>query len=346
MIINNSPVRTSVNYGINNFEISNEFLNNNLKTYTNFKIENAENCGILNNLSQKQTYPLNKNFTKLKPNFSKKIIIKQNTQKPLIVNFDLNKNEFLVENLFLEISNGVCANAIIILNSKYNAYHLGFLKLKLFQNSSLNLVVINSLNEGSTNLFNIENFNLKNANLNIKIIDFGCEYSVFSNYSFLKQDGATANLQNIYLGKNNNKLDYNFVQKIYGLNCNGLINSVGALLDKSCKSFKGTIEFNKGAKKSVGTESEFCFLLSNKAKTKALPILLCYEEDVTGTHSSAVGKLDSKQLFYISSRGLTKQEAVKIVVKAKFTAILNNLFDENLKNNILKKLDEKIKYEE
>ena len=38
-------------------------------------------------------------------------------------------------------------------------------------------------------------------------------------------------------------------------------------------------------------------LLSDKAKSIALPMLLCTEEDVEGNHSTASGKVDEKQLF-------------------------------------------------
>ena len=43
-------------------------------------------------------------------------------------------------------------------------------------------------------------------------------------------------------------------------------------------------------------------LLSDKAKSKALPMLLCTEEDVEGNHSTATGKLDEKELFYINDK--------------------------------------------
>lgn len=346
MIVNNTPVRTSINYGINNFEVDCNFINSNVKNYNNYKIQNLQNNQLLNEISLKQSFPINTNLYKFNKNFSKKIVLSKNTLKPIVINFNLNKNEILFEDLFVEVKQNITANVVIILKSKSKCFHNGFLKLKLCSNSNLNLVVINSLHEDSANLFNHESTLLKNAKLDIKIIDFGSNYSVFSNYSFLKGNGVKSNLQTIYLGKNNNKLDYNFVHKIYGENCSSYINSVGALLNESSKNFKGTIQFCKGSKKSVGNENDFCMLLSNNAKSKALPMLLCNEEDISGNHSTAVGKLNNKQLFYIMSRGLSKQEAVKIIIKAKFSSVLNNLFSNELKNNILKKLDEKIKYEE
>lgn len=49
-------------------------------------------------------------------------------------------------------------------------------------------------------------------------------------------------------------------------------------------------------------------LLSDKAKSKALPMLLCTEEDVEGSHSTATGKVDESELFYLMTRGFSKKK--------------------------------------
>ena len=62
-------------------------------------------------------------------------------------------------------------------------------------------------------------------------------------------------------------------------------------------------------------------LLSDKAKSIALPMLLCSEEEVEGNHSSSAGKIGEKELFYIMSRGFELKEAMKLLVRAKFNKI-------------------------
>ncbi len=80
-------------------------------------------------------------------------------------------------------------------------------------------------------------------------------------------------------------------------------------------------------------------LLSDKAKSLALPMLLCSEEDVEGNHSSSAGKVGEKELFYIMSRGFTLKEAMKLIVRAKFNKILEKIEEEELKNQILNEID-------
>ena len=110
----------------------------------------------------------------------------------------------------------------------------------------------------------------------------------------------------------------------------------------SKKHFKGTIDFKKGCKKATGNENEACMLLSETAKSLALPMLLCSEEDVEGNHSSSAGKIGEKELFYIMSRGFELKEAQKLLVRANFNKILENIKNEDLKNIVLKEIDTKL----
>lgn len=83
-------------------------------------------------------------------------------------------------------------------------------------------------------------------------------------------------------------------------------------------------------------------LLSDKAKSKALPMLLCTEEDVEGSHSTATGKVDESELFYLMTRGFSKKEAMKLIVKANFSAIIDKINDESLKEEIINEVDNRL----
>lgn len=73
--------------------------------------------------------------------------------------------------------------------------------------------------------------------------------------------------------------DLNYIVHLRGEKTNVDIDVQGALKDSSKKNFKGTIDFKKGCKKAKGNENEYCMLLSDKAKSIALPMLLCTEAD-------------------------------------------------------------------
>ena len=170
----------------------------------------------------------------------------------------------------------------------------------------------------------------------------GGKNSITNYYSNLIGDLSDNKLESIYLGKDNQLIDINYIAELRGKKSNIDINVQGALKDQAKKHFKGTIDFKKGCKKATGNENEECMLLSDKAKSIALPMLLCSEEDVEGNHSSSAGKVGEKELFYIMSRGFNFKEAMKLMVRAKFNKILENIKDENLKQEILDEINTKL----
>ena len=134
----------------------------------------------------------------------------------------------------------------------------------------------------------------------------------------------------------------NYIGELRGEKSEIEIEVQGALKDKAKKHFKGTIDFKKGSKKAKGNENEFCMLLSDTATAISLPMLLCKEEDVEGNHSSAAGKIGNKELFYIMSRGFDKKEAMKLMVRARFNAIIQRIENEDLKSEILNEIDARL----
>ena len=83
-------------------------------------------------------------------------------------------------------------------------------------------------------------------------------------------------------------------------------------------------------------------LLSDTAKSLALPMLLCSEEEVEGNHSSSAGKIGPKELFYIMSRGFELKEAMKLMVKAKFNEIIQTIKNVDLKNEIIEEIEKRL----
>ena len=241
------------------------------------------------------------------------------------------------------IANGD-TNIIIeyISNTSKKCFHNGIIRTIANAKSKLDITIVNLLNEQSENFEAIENKLEENSNVKYTIIDIGGKTSISNYYSNIIGDNAENDLKSIYLGIDNQIKDINYIAELRGKKTNIDIDVQGALKDSAKKNFKGTIDFKKGAKKSKGNENEYCMLLSNKAKSIALPMLLCTEEDVEGNHSTASGKVDAKQLFYLMTRGLSYKEAVKLIVKANFQKIIDRINDEELRNVILKEIDKKL----
>ena len=83
------------------------------------------------------------------------------------------------------------------------------------------------------------------------------------------------------------------------------------------KLFRGSIDFVKGCAGSVGNEKEDVLLLGDDVVNQTIPLILCAEEDVEGNHGASIGELDEKTLFYLMSRGFTKEAAEAMIAGAR-----------------------------
>lgn len=346
--LNETPVRTSKNYNINNIKLENINIPEKIQEFKNVLINQESKKDIIDidvsDINLK--YGLNNYLIEqIKNNSNKKIRININskTNKKIEIKFNFDEHNInLVENIEIIANENTKSNILIKFEANENLefYHNGIIRIIGKENTQINITILNLLNTKSNNLICFQNELEKNSKLNYNIIDFGGKNSITNYYSNLKGEKSENNINTIYLGKENQLFDLNYIVELKGEKSNTNIDVQGALKDNAIKHFKGTIDFKNGSKKARGNENEFCMLLSDTAKSIALPMLLCDEEDIIGNHSTSSGKIDEAQLFYIMSRGFSYKEARKLIVKAKFNKIIEKINDENLKNEILNKIDE------
>ena len=358
--LNETPVRTARNFRINNMKLENIEVPEVITSFENVTIigdtskinieQNADNTntdlvyGLRNELTNQVKHGANQKIKlTINSNQNEKSKAEEKTEAEIDFKFD-DENAALIDNIEITANENTKSTVIIkyISNQENESYHNGIIKSKAEKNAELNIVLVNLMNIKSNNFLAIENDFGENAKINYTIVDFGGKHSITNYYSNLQGDNCDNQLNTIYLGKENQVFDLNYMGELRGKKSNIDIEVQGALKDTSKKHFKGTIDFKKGCKKATGNENEACMLLSDTAKSIALPMLLCSEEEVEGNHSSSAGKIGEKELFYIMSRGFELKEAMKLMVRARFNQILEKIENEELREEILQEIDKRL----
>lgn len=354
--LNETPVRTARNFRINNMKLENIEVPEVITSFENVTIigdtskinieQNADNTntdlvyGLSKELTNQAKHGANQ---KIKLNINNTQNKKEKTEAEIDFKFD-DENAVLIDNIEITANENTKSTVIIkyTSNQENESYHNGIIKSKAEKNAELNIILVNLMNTKSNNFLAIENEFEENAKINYTIVDFGGKHSITNYYSNLLGDNCDNQLNTIYLGKENQVFDLNYIGELRGKKSNIDIEVQGALKDTSKKHFKGTIDFKKGCKKATGNENEACMLLSDTAKSIALPMLLCSEEEVEGNHSSSAGKIGEKELFYIMSRGFELKEAMKLMVRARFNQILEKIENDELREEILQEIDKRL----
>ena len=166
-VLNETPVRTSKNYGINNIEIK-DFEEPVIKEFKNIKITDNENCVLNHKEEVKLKFGLGEYFlnqSNEQSNVDLKIDIDKKLKEPIIIEYNLDKsNNVLVDNININAKDNTKANIIVIYKSvdEINGYHNGICSAQIGANADIHVTIVN--------LLNTKIINLKHLILNITLI--------------------------------------------------------------------------------------------------------------------------------------------------------------------------------
>ena len=90
-------------------------------------------------------------------------------------------------------------------------------------------------------------------------------------------------------------------------------------------SYRGLLKVYKGAKDARSSIVCDALLLDDTSRSDTYPYIEIDEEDVTIGHEASVSKVGEEQLFYLMSRGLSKEEATTMVVSGFIEPLVKEL---------------------
>ena len=157
----------------------------------------------------------------------------------------------------------------------------------------------------------------------------------------LKKEEANADVKVLCLGK---AFESKFVQYISHDAKSTLSNiyNVGIALDSANVSFDTTGKIEKGMAKSNCRQLSRGIIIDDNSKVTSKPILLIDEYDCFANHGAAIGKISDEDLFYLMSRGLTKNDAFFLILKgivAPFLDKVNEVIKEEINSEISKLIE-------
>jgi Fe-S cluster assembly protein SufD len=90
----------------------------------------------------------------------------------------------------------------------------------------------------------------------------------------------------------------------------------GILDEKAQGVFEGHVIVRKEAQKTDSSQTNKNLLLSNEAKVNTKPELKIFANDVKCKHGATIGQISAEQLFYLRSRGISKEAARNLLIYA------------------------------
>ena len=141
--------------------------------------------------------------------------------------------------------------------------------------------------------------------------------------------GASAKLFGLYFGDQDFYCDHNTSVEHLSKETQSQQIYKGILDQKSEAVFNGGVYIAEGASQSFSEQLNKNLLLSKKSEVHTKPELRIYNDDVKAAHGATVGQLDREQLFYLQSRGLSKDQSWDYLMQGFVGEVLVELEEED-----------------
>lgn len=210
-------------------------------------------------------------------------------------------------------------------------------------NAQITYGAVDVLAEGFTTYVNRRGIAARDAKIEWALGMMNDSDTISENVTHLVGDNSIGDTKTVVVGRGTQK--QNFTTKVvhWGKNSDGQILKHGVMKDSASSIFNGIGKIEHGATKSNAEQESRVLMLSPKARGDANPILLIDEDDVTAGHAASVGRVDPLQLYYLMSRGITKQEAERLVIHGFLAPVVNVLPIEGVKKQLTEVIERKVR---
>lgn len=190
--------------------------------------------------------------------------------------------------------------------------------------AKLHLIEMLGVNEGQQHLESVGLEVHQDAAVDVKQYALGGSTIGLGLTANLVGARARLDLNNRYHATHEETLDINHLVRMRGTSTRAQLTESGVLNEAAKKTLRATIDLVRGAKDAQGNEIETVMILGDDVVNKTMPVILCDEDDVAGNHGATIGSVSPEQLDYLAARGLSRQAAEQLFVRALFEdAIIN-----------------------
>ena len=213
------------------------------------------------------------------------------------------------------------------------------LTVKVRKNASFSMITYN--NQDTCATFNLNVDVEENATFtlyNIVTSDCNNKYNVKCN---LNKQHASFESLNVVLCGNNAQYE-SFIDVLHlDKHTSSNLEIYAISKDHAKISLDNNASIKQGCSKSIAHQKAKGLTLSKDSSIKALPNLFIDEYDVVANHAASIGSLNPDDLFYLMSRGLTKEEASKIIIMGFINPLVDKIEDEETKETLINSFIEK-----
>lgn len=220
--------------------------------------------------------------------------------------------------------------------------HVGAVELLLAPRSNLRYVQLQNWNDRVWHFAHQAGRIEADAQLQWTVGGLGSRLAHIHQDVFLDGRGASAEVNGITFATAKQLISYYTQQTHNAPNTRSDLLYKDVVRDKARCIWRGMIKVARDAQRTDGYQRNDGLILSDTCRVDAIPGLEIEADDVRCTHGATCGRVDEEQLFYCMCRGLTRSEAMHVIVEGFFQRVYDRIPVEIVRDTLGQAVERKL----
>jgi Fe-S cluster assembly protein SufD len=224
-----------------------------------------------------------------------------------------------------------------------SALHCGAIEVLLGKGSRLRYVNLQNWGAGTWHFAHQKAVCQAESALQWTIGALGSRVAKVNQHCALIGPRCNAQVNGVMFTEGKQHLSYNTLQLHQAEDCKSDLLYKGALQDHSRVVWRGMIKVDPAAQKTNAYQRNDNLMLSEGARADSIPGLEIEADDVRCTHGATAGRVDDEMIFYARTRGLTRNEAVRMIVAGFFQQVFDRITIERVRDALAEAIGRRIR---
>lgn len=237
------------------------------------------------------------------------------------------------------------AEATVILTHKGSALYAQNLEIIAGDNSSLTVISIQDWADDAIHVATHVAKVGRDARVNHIVVSLGGKAVRVNSTTGFTAPGGEVEQLGLYFADDHQHLEHRLFVDHAAPKCTSNVTYKGALQGRGARSvWVGDVLIRKEAEGTDTYELNRNLVLTEGARADSVPNLEIETGEIEGAgHAAATGRFDDEHLFYLQSRGISEEEARRLVVRGFFQEIIQKIEIESVREYLTEQIEEELR---
>jgi len=236
------------------------------------------------------------------------------------------------------------ASAVVVLDYQGSATYSENIEFVVADSAKLTVVVLQDWAADAVHLSQQQTKLGRDARFTSVNVSFGGDLVRIVPQVVYTAPGGDAELLGVYFADAGQHLEQRLFVDHSAPHCKSRVTYKGALQGKDAHTvWIGDVLIRAEAEQTDTYELNRNLILTDGARADSVPNLEIETGEITGAgHASATGRFDDEQLFYLQARGITEEEARRLVVRGFFADVIGRIGIPELEERLMGKVESEL----